>query len=145
MRGSAALAVLCLVVCSPSLASEPGQPLDCSDWVFLEPGLSCTIHQCEGEACISDWNNKEFDNQGRMIGLWRTLVADNVPCGASTTTIYRVELRAYQGADDRLLGYVEERCADVFGAPDRIWVRTPGCSGNDECEGELRFNRTLSR
>ena len=21
------------------LASEPGQPLDCSDWVFLEPGL----------------------------------------------------------------------------------------------------------
>ena len=34
------LAVLCFI---PAWASEPGQPLDCSDWVFLEPGFSCTI------------------------------------------------------------------------------------------------------
>ena len=26
----------------PASASNPGEPLDCSDWVFLEPGLSCT-------------------------------------------------------------------------------------------------------
>ena len=25
----------------PVWASEPGQPMDCSDWVFLEAGLSC--------------------------------------------------------------------------------------------------------
>ena len=30
------LAVLCFI---PSWASDPGEPLDCSDWVFLEPGL----------------------------------------------------------------------------------------------------------
>ena len=33
------VAVVCLL---PAWASEPGEPLDCSDWVFLEPGLSCT-------------------------------------------------------------------------------------------------------
>ncbi|MHC4089481.1 MAG: hypothetical protein ACYSVY_04240 [Planctomycetota bacterium] len=27
----------------PVWASEPGEPLDCSDWVFLEPGLSCSV------------------------------------------------------------------------------------------------------
>jgi len=30
---------------SPALASAPGQPPDCSDWVFHEPGLSCTVWQ----------------------------------------------------------------------------------------------------
>ena len=29
---------------APALASEPGQPLDCSDWVFVEPG----VHVCAG-------------------------------------------------------------------------------------------------
>ena len=36
------LSVLGLVCLLPAWASEPGQPLDCSDWVFLEPGLVCT-------------------------------------------------------------------------------------------------------
>ncbi len=26
-----------------AFASDPGQPLDCSDWVFLEPGYTCTL------------------------------------------------------------------------------------------------------
>ena len=34
------LAVLCFI---PSWASEPGQPLGCSDWVFNEPGLACEV------------------------------------------------------------------------------------------------------
>ena len=29
------------VVLTPCLASEPGQPLDCSNFVFLVPGFSC--------------------------------------------------------------------------------------------------------
>ena len=34
-------AILLSVVSVGAIASEPGQPLDCSDWVFLEPGFSC--------------------------------------------------------------------------------------------------------
>ena len=34
--------VAAIVLATPARASEPGQPLDCSDWVFLEPGLTCT-------------------------------------------------------------------------------------------------------
>ena len=35
------LFVLVVVVCLPASASEPGQPLDCSDWWSLVPGYSC--------------------------------------------------------------------------------------------------------
>ena len=37
-----ALCLLSTLLLLPTWASEPGNPLDCSDWVFLEPGLSCT-------------------------------------------------------------------------------------------------------
>ena len=40
MRGFAVLAAVA-VFFSPVLASNPGEPLDCSDWVFLEPGFWC--------------------------------------------------------------------------------------------------------
>jgi hypothetical protein len=36
-----AAVLLVAFACSGAFASEPGQPLDCSDWVFLEPGLTC--------------------------------------------------------------------------------------------------------
>ena len=39
-----ATGVLLVVACVlPAWASEPGQPLDCSDMVFTEPGLTCTV------------------------------------------------------------------------------------------------------
>jgi hypothetical protein len=43
-----AYVLFAVLVCSGALASEPGQRLDCSDWVFLAPGLSCrtVIEQC---------------------------------------------------------------------------------------------------
>ena len=37
------LATLIALLLLPAWASEPGQPLDCDDWVFLEPGLSCSV------------------------------------------------------------------------------------------------------
>ena len=35
------MVVVVALVLAPAFASNPGEPLDCSDWVFLEPGLSC--------------------------------------------------------------------------------------------------------
>jgi hypothetical protein len=40
MRLSAACLVACCLVL-PVWGSEPGEPLDCSDWVFVEPGFAC--------------------------------------------------------------------------------------------------------
>ena len=53
-------------------ASEPGQPLDCSDWVFHEPGLTCQeIIDCGGAAgdvgCLFTVAHGVYDNQGRLI------------------------------------------------------------------------------
>ena len=33
--------LLLLLVGSTAWASEPGQPMDCADWVMVEPGLAC--------------------------------------------------------------------------------------------------------
>ena len=44
MKNAAVFTVLVLpiavVLALPCFASDPGQPLDCSDWVFVESGLS---------------------------------------------------------------------------------------------------------
>ena len=61
------LAVLCLL---PARASEPGQPLDCSDWVFLEPGLTCSTWATPDTAPIPALNRGSglvVDNLGRML------------------------------------------------------------------------------
>src|SRR5438876_7974066 len=34
--------VVGLFLMASAWASQPGQPLDCSDWVFLRPGLGCS-------------------------------------------------------------------------------------------------------
>src|SRR5262245_16880357 len=43
----------------PIWASQPGQPFDCTDWVFLTPGLTCTDIADQGDQCNaqSDWCN----------------------------------------------------------------------------------------
>lgn len=42
------LGFVCLL---PAWASNPGEPLDCSDMILLEPGYTCTEwvpYRCEG-------------------------------------------------------------------------------------------------
>ena len=45
---------LCLfALAAPLLASNPGEPLDCTDWVFLVPGLSCSVFTEVDDAATS--------------------------------------------------------------------------------------------
>ena len=44
-------------------ASQPGEPLDCSDIAVLEPGLTCT-HYSDG---FLGWQGSGVDNQGRVL------------------------------------------------------------------------------
>src|SRR5207247_3459549 len=62
-------------------ASQPGQPLDCSDWVFSEPGHTCTVfaavgnfpldQQYDGETTnfLDKGNNLQVDNAGHLFAL----------------------------------------------------------------------------
>ena len=64
------IALVLVVATVPAWASNPGEPLDCSDWVFLEPGLSCTTviqYPCSlGTRCTTE-SNMNFDNNGRAF------------------------------------------------------------------------------
>ncbi len=42
----------------PAAASEPGQPLDCSDWVFSEPGFSCSPVVARGRYALTQFRMK---------------------------------------------------------------------------------------
>ena len=54
-------------------ASQPGQPLDCTDWVFLEPGYSCSTQIFSGASpsvqplILAKGANRVTDNAGRLF------------------------------------------------------------------------------
>ena len=111
------LAVLCLL---PAWASEPGEPLDCSDWVFLEPGLSCSTlipYPCDldgpggspySEACLI--LVRHLSNTSTMI-LTRGVVLGPA-CGVQSG-LERRRHEIYTLDDigtETLLAHVDERC-----------------------------------
>ena len=74
--------ILIAVATLPALASEPGQPLDCSDWVFLEPGLTCDYFYApghpacnpSGDSCEAD-ESRVIDTQGGSMGAGFVVLA----------------------------------------------------------------------
>ena len=67
-----AAGLLVAFACSGAFASEPGNLLDCGDWVILEPGLSCSYWHpapCPlGDPwCFGGRNPAATDNTGRMF------------------------------------------------------------------------------
>ena len=68
-----AVVLLCVV---PSAASEPGQPLDCSDWVLTKPGLSCTVYAAHGSVpsdsvFLGAGSNAVVTNEGTLLAFLR--------------------------------------------------------------------------
>ncbi len=63
--------IVLMAACLPAFASEPGQPLDCSDWVFLEPGLSCEVIDAPAAGFFFTRTgvNLSVDNTGRMFRI----------------------------------------------------------------------------
>jgi hypothetical protein len=66
MRQLSAVCMLALFAL-PAAASQPGQPLDCSDWVFLEPGLTCSDYNPYPDG-TDTWWRRSGDRQH-----WATL------------------------------------------------------------------------
>ena len=110
---SATTFLLLIGVVTMAQASEPGQPLDCSDWVLLDPGLSCSVWvDCPPDAeptdqapCMGAGSVSAFDNEARLL---RVLVTDIGPCG--DRTLRRHELRALDGVSWAILAYLDDRC-----------------------------------
>jgi hypothetical protein len=116
---SSSLLLLCTVGLglTPSYASEPGQPLDCSDWVISEPGISCReIRECGVEATTGNvdfpcynLSGSGIDTEGAVLGLERVEPADLL-CGGNR--LGRLDFRSFGNNVDRSLGSVSERCVN---------------------------------
>ena len=105
------LAILA-VVWVPAWASEPGQPLDCSDWVFNDPGLSCSDaipYPCatvNAGFCVVG-NQGEIDNEGNIYRL-QEIRGELASCG--NRELIRLKLLRFDGETEDVVGFVDERC-----------------------------------
>jgi hypothetical protein len=139
-----AIAALALLV-SPSaaFASQPGQPLDCSDWVFLQPGLTCaTLAPFQGDNPPVFWKGvqKEVDNTGSLYTL-------REPFGPASslwrTGDGRLDLVRSDGVSDTVVAYVADRGGPCAGCVDHVRP-TDGASDFKHSE-TLTFDRVNGR
>ena len=104
-------AVVLVVV--PVHASEPGEPLDCSDWVFLEPGLSCrqwSVSNAVPQMVLNRGSNLVVDNVGAVLFVRHSGDPNQCPDSVGEDAeLTRLELVRYDGSSEHILGYVESR------------------------------------
>jgi hypothetical protein len=100
---------------SGAFASEPGQPLDCSDWVFLEPGLSCrmVVDPCgvnvPNEACFNI-PGRHADNSGGVLEV-RQVVVSLPPCPPTgATPSVRIQITRLVAGTRSTVAYLQDRC-----------------------------------
>ena len=107
MRTLLVVVIVALAV-APALASLPGQPLDCSDWVFLVPGLSCSniARPCTDELFCGGGFSLALDNEGRQYRLRNT----NFDLCGTATFMVRHELVRFDGSQSEVVAYVDDRC-----------------------------------
>jgi hypothetical protein len=109
------LVVLVSTIALPALASQPGQPLDCSDWVFLEPGHSCAMFAPIGSAppasdVLSKGTNRVTDNSGNLLFLRRI----NMSCRNVLLQLIRFDAQG-----EHVVGYIQDRDYDGCSSPFR--------------------------
>ncbi len=97
----------------PAFASNPGQPLDCSDWVFLEPGLSCAYwyqYPCPASLlwCVPPVTGSALDNLGRLYRV-ESAVLSQCPL-PTNVSVQRHALIAFDGSSETVVAYIDERC-----------------------------------
>jgi hypothetical protein len=126
MRARAILCIASFFTFQLALASNPGQPIDCSDWVFLEPGYSCSEISCgdqDGNGqnfCTSIYSYVIFDNEGHLLRLSKVFPFPSCPGGQPPG---RTQLSRYDGVTEQVVAYLDDRCspgnlADVYRTTD---------------------------
>ena len=81
-----AILTIILAFLSPAQASNPGEPLDCSDWVIVEPGISVSTiipFPCpEVDGSREFWCRSADPRAGRDFGLDSTPDSTRTPYSA---------------------------------------------------------------
>lgn len=131
-----------LLVAPCAHASQPGQPLDCTDWVILAEGLRCETlvpfpcgyipGQEKNSACYVGNNARAVDNANALLRFKRV----DTPTSCGTSTLYRSVVLEYRGDVEHVLAYVDDRC--VTTAPLQIDRFHPdGHNSGDHSDGVI--------
>jgi len=139
MRFGAVLLVA--FACSGAFASEPGQPLDCTDFVFTDASYSC-VHfsrPCPDIAtCPMGGEDRVADNTGAIVYLRHVSLSR---CDCDSHERWRLEIHRFDGIADTVLGFLEERCfgPQVQKFHDAVWAGQPEHPGLvfDRANGRL--------
>lgn len=129
---SAAVILTTILISCPAWASNPGEPLDCSDWVFLEPGLSCSVYAPvgslgSGHPLLRKGGNLVVDNSGVLYSLRINRACVN---WLQYDVLGRIELVRIDGAQQQTIAYIEDR----LGLPGtKDYIRPRGVRAADTC------------
>jgi hypothetical protein len=87
------VSVMAGFVCAAAWASEPGQPLDCSDWNFSQAGFSCEQFPEPPFGAGNHFGTTvaHVDNDGRFITVWLHFNG-SLRCGGVNTDDFRIEV-----------------------------------------------------
>src|SRR5437764_835860 len=114
MTRIALLALISAICLAPAWASQPGHPLDCDDWVFLEPGISCSVAipdcqapgiHCYGHYLYGGGDDVVADGRGNLFLF--TITNLDLPCNNP----FRLSLIRFDGNTETIVAYVDARCA----------------------------------
>jgi len=129
---------------SPAWASNPGEPLDCSDWVFVESGFSCSnfARPCAEPLFCGGLFSVASDNEGRHYRIRETEIG--LLCGTATF-MHRWEFVRFDGAQSQVVAYIDERCLGGTTNPpdyDHIELHSSGLMFDKE-RGAMIVNARL--
>jgi len=123
----AAAVLLVAFACSGAFASEPGQPPDCSDFVFLEPGHSAQNYDQVPGTLGAQWTavtteRTTIDAGGRRLKAYR-YEGDEIPCPGERPNV-SLRISALYGDVETLIAYLPPRCGVVSGSYDAAFNDT---------------------
>jgi hypothetical protein len=112
------------LVAAPTLASEPGTPMDCSD-LELAPGLTCSEFSSPGEGGLPTFFLRQpfaaIDNDARILTTADGDAVELAPCGAQPMFRLGLVVHVGEGAVQTPLVSVSDRCHDPSsGAADTL-------------------------
>jgi len=114
----------------PALASSPGQPLDCSDWVMLEPGITCsTVEPAPDVPYSVGLSSRTAANDGFQFLVVRNLQLPDAGCsGGAEVARFRTRVVVVRSPEVRTVAFVDDRLGDFATCQaDRI---TPCCDSS---------------
>lgn len=131
--------LVCVLLAAPVRASDPGEPMDCSDWVLHEPGLSCSAWAplpCDSDFCrgagpgdvsvSSDYDRvgslRAVDNAGNVYLVRR--VDTTAFCGWYDQL--RTEVWRFDGTSEVLVASITDRCVNPNGEFAELDIIRPG-------------------